>query len=236
MNAVDIVVDFSIAPDLPPMHTAIAEWLACIVCILPLRKRLKAPLLCVVLSAMLPALLFVHRLRVTTPYWTPFMALGLLIMLLGIWLCCKISFYDAGYYWTRAFLAAEFAASLEWVIYYYIMVAQSRINRPLSYFVMGVTYLIVFGGILLLQRRRQKSNSTYGVGPRDFWSAVVIALAVFAIRRTSLALDAEYAAGLCAGCNIDFGFSVDGGNFERTAENGLWYGQQEVVNEVVAIA
>ena len=181
MNVVDIVVDFSFAPDLPPMHTAIAEWLACVVCILPLRKRLRRISLYGVLIVMLPILLYLNHLRVTTPYWIPMMSLGLCVMLLGIWLCCRISFLDAGYYWARAFLAAEFAASLEWVIYYYIMVTQSRIDMMLSFICLGATYLIVFGSLSLLQKRRQMSISTYGSGSRDFVSAVVIALAVFTV-------------------------------------------------------
>ena len=178
---VDIVVDLSVAPELPPMHTAIAEWLACIVCILPLRKRLSKPMVCVVMIVMLPILLYLNNLRVTTPYWIPMMTLGLLVMLMGIWLCCRISFFDAGYYWARAFLAAEFAASLEWLIYFYIMVAQSRIDMALSLVCMVVTYLLVFGAIFLLQRQRQTASSAYGAVPRDFWSAVVIAFAVFTV-------------------------------------------------------
>ena len=181
MNPVNIIVDLSVAPELPPMHTAVAEWLACVVCILPLRKRLPGPAVCAVLIVMLPVLLYLNNLRVTTPYWIPMMTLGLLMMLTGIWLCCRISFYDAGYYWARAFLAAEFAASLEWAVYFYIMVAQSRIDIVLSFVCMGATYILVFGAILLLQRHRQTSSSAYGAAPQDFVSAVVIALAVFAI-------------------------------------------------------
>ena len=200
MNVVNIVVDFSVAPELPPMHTAIAEWLASAVCILPLRKRLRGLALHGVLIVMLPVLLYLNKLRVTTPYWLPMMALGLLVMLTGIWLCCRISFLDAGYYWARAFLAAEFAASLEWVIYYYIMVAQSRINRPLSYACMGVTYLLVFGAIVFLQRNRQTSNSAYGAGLQDFISAVVIALAVFAVSNLNyIFTNSAYSQSLGAG-------------------------------------
>lgn len=200
MNFVDIVVDFSIAPELPPLHTAIAEWLACIVCILPLRKRLRGIAPYIVVAVMLPLLLSFNRLRAFPGFWFPMMALGLAVMLLGIWLCCQVSFLDAGYYWARAFLAAELAASLEWVIYYYIMVAQARINRPLSYICMGLTYLIVFGMILLLQRRRQTSSSAYGAAPRDFISAVVIALAVFAVSNLHYILaDTVYARSLGAG-------------------------------------
>ena len=181
MNVVDIVVDFSFAPDLPPMHTAIAEWLACIICILPLRKRLRGIALYGVMLVMLPVLLYLNHLRISTPFWIPMMTLGLLVMLLGLWLCCRISFRDAGYYWARAFLAAEFAASLEWVIYYYIMISQSRIDMALSYVCMGMIYLVVFGALFLLQQRRQMSISTYGAGVKDCISAAAIALAVFTI-------------------------------------------------------
>ena len=200
MNPVNIVVDFSFAPDLPPMHTAIAEWLACVVCILPLRKRLRGIALYGAVIVMLPVLLYLNHLRVATPYWIPMMALGLLVMLMGIWLCCRISFLDAGYYWARGFLAAEFAASLEWVIYYYIMVSQSRIDMALSIVCMGITYLIVFGAILLLQRQRQMSISTYGAGTQDFVSAVVIALAVFAVSNLNYIFsDSVYTKSLGAG-------------------------------------
>lgn len=200
MNPVNIIVDYAIAPELPPAHTAIAEWLACILCILPLRKRLHGAARYAVLALMLPPLLLANRLRVATIYWTPMMLLGLGIMLLGIWLCCRISFFDAGYYWARAFIAAEFAASLEWVIYYYIMVAQSRIDKPLSYACMGATYLVVFGLLYLIQRRRQTANSSYGAAPRDFWSAVVIAFAVFAVSNLNYILkNSSYSQSLGAG-------------------------------------
>lgn len=200
MSPVSIVVDFSVAPELPPLHTAIAEWLACVVCILPLRKRLSEIAVWSILAVMLPILLGLNWLRVSTSFWLPMMALGMCVMLLGIWLCCRMSFFDAGYYWARAFLAAEFAASLEWVTYYYIMVAQSRIDMILSLFCMGVIYLLVFGAVLLLHLRRRTSNSTYGVGARDFVSAVVIALAVFAVSNLNyIFTNSAYSQSLGAG-------------------------------------
>ena len=200
MSPVNIIVDFSFAPDLPPMHTAIAEWLTCVVCTLPLRKRLRGVALYGVLIVMLPLLLFLNYLRVSTPYWIPMMTLGLLVMFLGIWLCCNISILDAGYYWARAFLAAEFAASLEWVIYYYIMVTQSRIDMMLSWACMGVIYIIVFGGIILLQRHRQTSISAYGTGLRDFITAVGIALAFFAVSNLNyIFINSVYTQSLGAG-------------------------------------
>jgi hypothetical protein len=118
-----------IIPDLPRLHTALAEWLACIIFIIPLKKRFKVIRLYLVRTLLVAFLIPVHLIgeKVPIAFWIPFMMLGLSIMYLCIFTCCDISPKHAGYIWARAFIAAELAASLEWQIYYYSYTSRWRI-------------------------------------------------------------------------------------------------------------
>ena len=100
---------------LPGLHTAIAEWIACLLYIFPRTKRLNGWKLWTVCAVFFVALAFTNLVRTRTDGvpWVFLMAGGIAEMYLMILLCCKAGVWKALYHWAHAFIAAEFAASLE---------------------------------------------------------------------------------------------------------------------------
>lgn len=106
-------------PDIPRLYTALAEWLACTMYLLALRPRFgrAATLLCS--AAWLAGLGIFLQLTGNVPlaWWIPCMVTAVAAMFLYIYVCCSVTAADAGYCCARAFILAEFAASLEWQLH-----------------------------------------------------------------------------------------------------------------------
>ena len=108
-------------PNIPRLFTALAEWLSCLLFILTSRPRFsRRRLAAAAAGALVLQCLF---LEVTDPlpviFWIPSMAAAVGLMFLFIWGCTQLSPVSVGYCTVRAFLLAEFAASLEWQLYFY---------------------------------------------------------------------------------------------------------------------
>ena len=199
--------------DLPRIHTAIAEWLACIIYILQVRKRFKSAGL-ILLSVIFLALLIPVNIigeKVNIMFWLPLMMLGLMIMFLFIFSCCNISWKDTGYLWARAFISAELAASLQWNLYYYIMLQRGRSDTFISYLIMGTVYLVVFLSLFVLESRRVPESKIFYVNVKDMIGSVFIAFSAFFISNLSFAFqNTAYSESLGVGMLtvrtlVDFG-------------------------------
>lgn len=134
-------------PDIPRLYTALAEWCACMVYIMAVPRRLrswKLPLwsgtILVVLSVFL-----VLTGDLSIGFWLPCMAAAVGLMYLLLAVCCQISLRDAGYYCIQAFVLAEFAASLEWQLYCFLL-----LNRDHSFWSRAALLLAVYAGVYLL--------------------------------------------------------------------------------------
>ena len=162
----------------PRLHTAIAEWLACMVFILPRSKRFTGWKLYAVYAVFAALLLATNNLneRVEGIAWVAVMAACLLEMYLMIWMCCMASPWKAMYHWAHAFMTAEFAASLEWQINCYIIYGFRSITFEESFYVMGTVYLIVFVSTWLLNNRMPLLRNTLHTTRTDAAVFAVIAL------------------------------------------------------------
>ena len=58
---------------------------------------------------------------VPVAFWVPCMCLAVFFMLIFIYTACKVPMITAGYYCASSFLIAEFSASLNWQITYYVL-------------------------------------------------------------------------------------------------------------------
>ena len=140
----------------PRIHTAIAEWLACMLFILPQKKRFGESSwqqigCCIGFLALLLGLNLLNQEQ-SGLTWMLLMAACMGTMLAMIVCCCKLKLMKAGYIWAHAFITAEFAASLEWQINYYLLMADSVDSRG-TWLVMAGTYIIVFSAIYLLNQK-----------------------------------------------------------------------------------
>ena len=167
----------------PRLHTAIAEWIACVIYILPRTKRLKGWKLYAVMLGFAGLLLIPNYFSETVDGfpWVLLMAACMLVMFLMIWTCCKASFRKAIHQWSHAFLAAEFAASLEWQTNCYIMYEEQPLSFGQTFIAMGIIYLVVFSLLWILNNQIALLKIIPHVSRTDAVVSVVIALLMFSL-------------------------------------------------------
>lgn len=169
--------------DIPRCFTALAEWLACMLCIMEVKRRITGWKLYTVCAGTL--VLQTAFLELTTGLqnfcWILCMAAAVGIMYGFIWLCCDVTAKDAGYMCARAFVVAEFAASLEWQMDCYSYYVFGMTAKGYHIFWLALIYGVVFGLVELFFRKCAKTEGELHVTNREFLPYLTIALAVFLI-------------------------------------------------------
>lgn len=172
--------------DIPKLYTALAEWLACLVFVLLLRRRRNRPATCGVMALSLVVLGVLQYWIGIVPValWIPGMVIAMLVMYGTLFLCCKEPAADIGFYWAVAFMFAEFAASLEWQFYsfYAQKIGDSVLGQAVF---LTVFYGATFWGVYLLERIRLRGIRSVHVTLKETVSAGVIAVGAFLISNIS---------------------------------------------------
>ena len=172
--------------DIPRIYTGIAEWLACIVVAsrlvprMPLKRRVT-----LAGAALIVQCLF---LVVTDDWpiylWIPCMIVAATMMLGLILLLCDLDFSSGAYTCVRAFVLAEFAASLQWQIHCFLWPE----NDPLWWQRTGLLVLVygaVFLLVLLLEHRCNPDQLRPMITFQELLSALVMGLSIFSISNLS---------------------------------------------------
>ena len=179
-------------PDIPRLYTALAEWGACLVYILAMnRRRIHGwKLAGGLISALVILSLFLHftGLRftsstehtVTNLVWLSCMALAIGFMFLLLWGYGGGALMYSGYRCVRAFVLAEFTASLEWQLHCFFWPGGIA-PVSASLVLLAVVYGGVLAGAWLLERKHIPRDGRMGINRRELGSAVVIGAAVFAV-------------------------------------------------------
>ncbi len=179
-------------PDIPRLYTALAEWLACTMYLLALRPRFgrAATLLCS--AAWLAGLGIFLQLTGNVPlaWWIPCMVTAVAAMFLYIYVCCSVTAADAGYCCARAFILAEFAASLEWQLHCMLWPELGG-GAPPALLLLAAVYAAVYGLVHRLEFRRLRQHPALGITGRALASAVIMALAAFAVSNFTFAQQGE---------------------------------------------
>ena len=173
-------------PEIPRLYTALAEWLACMVYIWPLRKQLTGrglSALAGVFFILQSSFLMLTR-DLPILFWIPCMIAAIGMMFYFLYVSCRISVWEAGYFSVRAFVAAEFVASLEWQVHVFIW--QGR-TAPIwqEALLLLLMYGAAFTLIWLLEKRHIPKVGKLNIKPRELWSTVIIGAAVFGISNLS---------------------------------------------------
>ena len=173
-------------PDIPRIYTALAEWIACLIFIFPLKKRFEWWKSAFIIVGMLivQSAFLVSTGNVLIYFWIPCMIIADFLMIAFIHLCCDVNFRDAGYFGMIAFVVAEFMASMEWQIVCSIW------TRQLPGAGMQVLMLVaVYGAVAfllwkLLQQHLPKDGKL-NISLKEYFSAALIVIAVFAVSNLS---------------------------------------------------
>ena len=169
-------------PNIPRLYTALAEVLAVLLYAgsLPLRfgRRVTAGI-----TAVWAAVLgvFLHETGVVPlALWIPCM-LGAVALLYGyLWATRTINWLEALYITARAFILAEFAASIEWEIHCGLF-PQWGGSHPLALLLLAAVYGAVYGTMFWLERGRPRPAGHLDISNKAALVAFVMAATVFAV-------------------------------------------------------
>lgn len=155
--------------NIPRLHTALAEWLACLVYILQLPHRRRGVGLWGRAAGFLAAQAAFLYLTGDVPLalWMPCMAVAAAGMLAMIAVCGRTPLAEAGYLCVRAFMLAEFAASLEWQLYTYIVQTVPGWGAWLRVLVPAVVFAGVYLLLYWLEGRRRADYDHLQITPRE---------------------------------------------------------------------
>lgn len=172
-----------VLPDIPRFYTALAEWLACMVIILYVKKRIKGfklAGLCAAALAVQSSFLMVTG-GLEGIWWLLCMITAIVMMIIFLYLACDVNWMDAAYYTAFAFIVAETAASLEWQLYLYGTNIIEKVLRLQECAVLFVVYGVIYAVVWRLNTRILDREERLGVDFRQFLEVVIIAGCVFFI-------------------------------------------------------
>lgn len=175
-------------PDIPRIYTAVAEWAACMIYVLALKKRFRRAAEWPLALAFLGVFCGLQYIAGILPLylWIPGM-IAAMLAIYGCILClCKIKPLDAVFWAARAFVLAEFAASLEWQFYFYLT---EQMASPPELFFEILFLALVYGAVYIaahfLERRYARNSRRLNLSPKDLITAASTAIMIFIISNIS---------------------------------------------------
>lgn len=174
-------------PDIPRIYTAISEWMACLVYISVLKKKVnqRELRLIMLIALVIQSVFLVATGDLPVIFWVPSMTLATIFMFLFIYASCQVTAVTAAYYSARAFLLAEFVASLQWQLHSYF-----AFNRGLDMLWLKVIlFVVIYGGAFILawyvEKKWMYSEYAAEITRRELFSAVIIVVITFALSNLS---------------------------------------------------
>ena len=173
--------------DIPRIYTAIAEWGACLVYLYMLkREKMKSAhfLIGVLLMLALQCAFLVATGNVSEVLWIPCMIIAVAIMYVFLMVGGSMKPLGAGYCCARAFVLAEFVASLQWQI-----VSIVQVRGIQSFWTEILITIIIFGGCFVidiyLERDYLKQDYLQQMTVKEVVAAAIMAVTIFAFSNLS---------------------------------------------------
>ena len=183
--------------DIPRLNTGLAEWAGCFVVIMNCPRKVRvAPFIAISAAAVFIQCGF---LEITAEIgagivWILVMAMAFLLMYLYIYLCADISAKGAAYGAATAFLHAEFAASLEWQLHYWLL-RRIPVSAEFSALLMLIVYILVFSLFFYLSKRHIRGEYISSMTWKEVTSIYILILFVFAFSNLSFFLSGSPFSG-----------------------------------------
>ena len=173
-------------PDIPRFYTALAEWMACMLFILPLKKRMDKQKTILLMAGALAvqSVFLVVTGNLAIYFWIPCMVIAVILMIRFIYGCCDVGSTDAIYFGMIAFVVAEFLASIEWQVVCFIWKGQMPALWIRALLLIGIYGCIAFVLLKIMQTHLPKDGKM-NISPKELFSAQLIAIAVFAVSNLS---------------------------------------------------
>lgn len=173
--------------DIPRIYTALAEWGACMVYLGLIRtEKFRQPVFWLVSLAVLgtQSVFLVFTGKLPIGFWIPCMIMAVAIMYSFLSIAGRLSPLGAGYCCARAFLLAEFVASLEWQIFAFLQFMGYG-GRILQVLLLIAVYIFCFWLVIRLERSALTQEYLRQLTVREVLAASGIALAIFAFSNLS---------------------------------------------------
>ena len=170
-------------PDIPRLNTALAEWLACFVCLMSLRRRFGRIRFAVVSAGFL--VLQIVFMIVTDGaeglLWNLCMAAAVILMFLYLQSCASVPLNLAVCSCATAFVVSEFAASFQWQVWCYVYEITSMRSVIWETVILMIIYALLFGTVWKLDRHISVMEQGAAVSWQQSLIMVVSALLIFGV-------------------------------------------------------
>lgn len=169
--------------DIPRAYTAAAEWSACIAYLLAagnIKRHCKNICFCGGFLVFQTVYMVVTG-NAELMFWIPCMAGAVLMMFLFLHSMLSIDFRKTIFICAKAFLTAEFAASVEWQIHVQVFSDENRVYAPEQVLPAIFIYGIVFSSVAFLEQKRNIKEFIENISWKDSLTAVLIAGISFAV-------------------------------------------------------
>lgn len=182
----DRVLPEGLLPDIPRIYTAIAEWVACMLFILPMKKRFGKIVTGVIAGGILLVqcgfLMATDNINIYL--WIPCMMIAVAIMIGFIFGVCDIAVTDAAYFGLIAFVIAEFLASMEWQVMCYWLDGRLP-GRGMQVVFVALIYGMIGLILYALIHKQLPKDGSMNVTHKEFLSALIMVVTVFAVSNLS---------------------------------------------------
>lgn len=171
----------------PGYYYAIAYALSVFVITCTNERKIGRWKLAVVSCAQFALLLFFMTVTdgVRQELFVPSMLLIVLLLLGYIYICNDFSLREAGFYFVKAFINGEFAASLCWQIYYYLRYIRGIQGELLKWVELILVYAVIFTILALMELNLKKDLEELHITRRELLVVIIIAASVFAMSNLS---------------------------------------------------
>lgn len=171
----------------PGYYYAIAYALSVFVITCTSERKIGRWKLAVVSCAQFALLLFFMTVTdgVRQELFVPSMLLIVLLLLGYIYICNDFSLREAGFYFVKAFINGEFAASLCWQIYYYLRYVRGIQGELLKWVELILVYAVIFTILALMELNLKKDLEELHITRRELLVVIIIAASVFAMSNLS---------------------------------------------------
>lgn len=187
----DIInITASSVPDIPRLYTGIAEWTACLVCSVGLARKRFSSGITWLLRILSLAVFCLYQLGVgqlPIGFWIPAMIGAAFLMVGMLFLLHKDAPANIVIVWARAFVLAEFAASLEWQLYYFLWRLGNPVIQSIAFNVLFFLFVCAacFAIMFLIEWKYARNSLKPSLGIRNVILALGTAVATFAISNIS---------------------------------------------------
>lgn len=126
---------------------------------------------------------------IAVQWYLPCVVFETFLVWLSLRLCCNMNWKKTTYFCARAVMLGEFAASLEWQLFYFgLTVGKLELNMGWNLLFLAVSHGTVFSIMYLLERKYRDGNAAMQISGRELLISGVMTVAVYTISNMSYAL------------------------------------------------